>query len=125
MPDSPISDSHPGKAVQQALRDSESLFRTIIEIGPDEFVVHDMRGKIFDVNQTACDNLGYSREELLAMEIRDIEVGISLEDTRELWERVALGTAETRRRQRGRPAGPGAESASGVRENLAHRPARV
>ena len=69
--------------------------RTIIEIGPAEFVVHDMRGKIFDANQTACDNLGYSREELLAMEIRDIEVGISFEDTRELWDQVALGAAAT------------------------------
>jgi hypothetical protein len=29
------------------------------------------------------------------MEIRDIEVGISFEDGRELWERVALGTAAT------------------------------
>ncbi len=95
MPDSPSPNSQPEKAVEQALRDSESLFRTIIEIGPDEFVVHDMRGNIFDVNQTACDNLGYSREELLAMEIRDIEVGISFEDGRELWERVALGTAAT------------------------------
>ena len=77
MPDSPSSNAQPKKAVEQALRDSGSLFRNIIEIGPDEFVVHDMGGKIFDVNQTACDNLGYSREELLAMEIRDIEVGIS------------------------------------------------
>ena len=72
MPDSPSTNSQPKKAVEQELRASESLFRNIIEIGPDKFVGHDMRGKIFEVNQTACDNLGYSREKLLAMEIRDI-----------------------------------------------------
>ncbi len=95
MADSPSSDSRPRKAVGRALRDSEAPFRTIIESGPDEFFAHDILGKILDVNQTACDNLGYSREELLAMEVRDVEVGVSVEDSRALWGRVALGAAET------------------------------
>ncbi len=45
-------------------------------------------GKIFYVNQTACDFLGYSREELLSLKIEDICQGVSKETWSGFWQKV-------------------------------------
>ena len=47
-------------------KQSETRFRTLVEQAADAFFVIDAAGLIIDVNQTACDSLGYSRDELLA-----------------------------------------------------------
>jgi PAS domain S-box-containing protein len=36
--------------------------------------IHDEKGKILDVNQKACKNLQYTRDELLSRSIKDISV---------------------------------------------------
>ena len=41
--------------------------------GDAVYVIDPATGRILDVNSTACSNLGYSREELLAMGVTDIE----------------------------------------------------
>jgi PAS domain S-box-containing protein len=60
------------KTVEEALKESEQRYRTLFDSAGDAIFVHDFEGRIQDVNQTACDRLGYSREELLNMNIRDI-----------------------------------------------------
>jgi len=37
--------------------------------------VHDLEGRLLDVNRQACEGLGYTREELLSMSVADIEAG--------------------------------------------------
>lgn len=47
--------------------------RRLYEHAADAIFVHDAEGKILDVNQIACEQLGYSRDELLSMSVQDIE----------------------------------------------------
>lgn len=67
------------KALTQATSQLQ-LFRNLVDESNDSlFLVDPETSVILDVNQRACMGLGYSREELLAMRITDIEV--TLPDT--------------------------------------------
>jgi diguanylate cyclase (GGDEF)-like protein/PAS domain S-box-containing protein len=61
------------KQAEQALRTSEERYRDIFESSPLPMLVRDdaTRG-IITVNQAAVDHYGYTREELLRMEVRDL-----------------------------------------------------
>ncbi|HDP80537.1 MAG TPA: response regulator [Spirochaetes bacterium] len=61
------------KLADQRLHRSEQRFRSIIEQAADEIFVHGMDGKLIDVNRAACENLGYSREELLSLTVWDVD----------------------------------------------------
>jgi PAS domain S-box-containing protein len=63
------------------IKESEEQYRTIIETAMDGFWINDLKGKILDVNETYCRMSGYSRNELLAMSIPDIEAKESAADT--------------------------------------------
>ncbi|MCP4416473.1 MAG: PAS domain S-box protein, partial [Chloroflexi bacterium] len=61
------------KQAEEELRKSEARFRKIFEHSNDTILVVDpMEGAIVDVNPTACRMFGFSREELMAMNILDI-----------------------------------------------------
>lgn len=51
----------------------EGWARALFDGIDDAIFVHDLRGKILDVNPAACRRLGYTREELLKMNTRDID----------------------------------------------------
>jgi PAS domain S-box-containing protein len=70
---------------EEALIESEKRFRQLVEYAADAFFVHD-KGKIIEVNQQACNSLGYTREELQKMTIADLEVAISPDDLQKSWE---------------------------------------
>lgn len=46
--------------------------RDLIELAPDAFFLADLEGRITDVNQAACQMLGYSKDELVGKTIMDI-----------------------------------------------------
>jgi PAS domain S-box-containing protein len=72
------------------LQTSEQRFRLLVENAADGFFLNDENGNIHDVNQRACELLGYSREELLKMNVFDFEVAFKPEDHHELvWKRQA------------------------------------
>jgi len=73
------------RKTEEALRESEKRFRQLVEHAVDAFFVHD-KGKILEVNQQACNSLGYTREELLTMTVADLEVAISADDLQKSWE---------------------------------------
>jgi PAS domain S-box-containing protein len=52
-----------------ALAKSEEKFREYIGYSPEGIFVADSNGRYIDVNQAACDLTGYTREELLALDI--------------------------------------------------------
>ncbi len=53
------------KRAEEALRASEQRFRTFVDHATDAFFLHDERGVILDVNDQACQSLGYTRDELV------------------------------------------------------------
>ena len=54
------------------LRESEARFRTLVDHAADAILLRGDDGKLIDVNQYACELLGYSREELIGMTPRDL-----------------------------------------------------
>ena len=50
-----------------ALQESESRYRALFDNASDAIFIHDMGDRFLEVNQVACERLGYSREELLQM----------------------------------------------------------
>jgi len=59
------------RQAEEALRKSEERFRKLFEQSNDAIFIH-QAGRIIDVNQRACEMLGYSKEQLLTMEIADL-----------------------------------------------------
>ena len=60
-------------SAHQALEQSENKFQTLFNNSSDEVFVADFKGKFVELNQSACDSLEYSREELLNMNFFDIK----------------------------------------------------
>jgi len=67
----------------QDLQRSEVRFRSFVNQAVDAFFLHDMDGRLIDVNQRACDSLGYSREELLAMTVADIDPALDTDECKQ------------------------------------------
>ncbi len=55
-----------------ALLEAESRFRTYVEAAPEGIFVADQNGDYVDVNPAGCALVGYSRDELLHMNVRDL-----------------------------------------------------
>lgn len=77
-----------GRNALEALHHSEFRFRNLVEHATDSIFVHDFQGKIIDVNTRACTALGYTREELFARTIYDIETTYSKERLLQLWKKI-------------------------------------
>ena len=74
-----------------ALRESEQRFRLLLEHAPYAFYLIDRDARFIDVNRRACESVGYSREELLAMGVEDIEVRLSREAIHRIIREEAAG----------------------------------
>jgi len=70
----------------------ERLWR-LIEYSPESFFVHDYEGNIIDVNKHACESLGYTREELLRMNVRDIDEAFTAKRHWNVWRRMVPGVS--------------------------------
>ncbi len=80
------------KQAEEALRESEQRFRTLVEQAADAVALCSMEGRILDVNQRTCENLGYTREELLGMTMDQIDMDMERDRHRNrYWHRLALG----------------------------------
>lgn len=62
------------KIAEQALLDKQSQYRSAIETSPNGFWVLDMDGRIVDVNEAYVRISGYTREELIGMQVYEIDV---------------------------------------------------
>ena len=98
-----MQDTTGRKQAEEALRESERRFKTLFEQSVDTQIVHDDEGRILDCNSEACRSLGYTRDELLLLNARDLASDLlSGEERRErekaggtLWQRVVAGDPTT------------------------------
>ncbi|MDD5694493.1 MAG: Cache 3/Cache 2 fusion domain-containing protein [Bacteroidales bacterium] len=60
-------------STRSALAQSEQHFKTLFNNSSDDIFVIDMEGNFLEVNQVACDNLGYCPAEFKEMNFRDIK----------------------------------------------------
>lgn len=72
-----LRDITPRKQMEQALRESEEMLRTVFNNANDAIFVHEILpdktpGRYVNVNDRACQVLGYTREELLTRSPQDI-----------------------------------------------------
>jgi len=56
----------------EALFTSKKRYRTLFESVFDGIFIHNMYGKVLEVNRIICERLGYSKKELLGMTVADI-----------------------------------------------------
>lgn len=65
------------KEAEFAIRNSESRYRSLIELSPDPvfLIDFDQNGLIVEVNEVACHQLQYSRKELLKLSYFEVAVG--------------------------------------------------
>ena len=63
------------KRAEEALRDSEARFRTLIEQASDGIILHDVHGRIIEANAAACRQGGYTREQFLARNVAEMVDG--------------------------------------------------
>jgi PAS domain S-box-containing protein len=58
--------------MEQQIKESEEKFRALFENTNDPILINDHGGKFIEVNKTACEFLGYSKEELMNLNLKDI-----------------------------------------------------
>lgn len=61
------------KTAHKALEHSENKFQTLFNNSSDEVFVADFKGRFIELNQSACDSLEYTRDELLRMNFFEIK----------------------------------------------------
>jgi hypothetical protein len=69
--------------------ESNMILCSLVSQSGVSLFIHDFDGKIIQVNQNACDSLGYSQEELLKMNIIDIELDFDLEKAQKEWSKIS------------------------------------
>jgi PAS domain S-box-containing protein len=91
------------KHTEEELRASEARYRTFVDHATDAFMLHAEDGTVIDVNPQACDNLGYSRDELIGMTPMEFDPNVSnnlLENINEQLNRGEIVTFESRHRRK-------------------------
>ena len=79
-----VHDISERKQMEQSLR----LAQFIIENAPEAIEWITPEGKLSYVNQAECDNLGYTREELLTMSIPDLDPNFPQENWEQAWDMI-------------------------------------
>jgi len=76
-------------------KERELLYSLLVEQVSDSFFVHDDTGAFMEINDQACKALGYTREELLEMNVCDIEQNYTPETAKEVWTTISPGMPVT------------------------------
>ncbi len=65
--------------LERALRDSENSYRTLVEQASEAIFITDDKGNYVEANARACTMVGYAREEILRLNLKDIILPEDLE----------------------------------------------
>lgn len=83
-----VQDITENKIAQQRAEQSEARYKALLQQAADAMFLHDFDARILEVNQLACDTLGYSHDELCQMTLADIVPGFELATRRSRWEQL-------------------------------------
>jgi PAS domain S-box-containing protein len=72
-----------------ALRESEEKFSMVFHKSNDAIFIHDLKGRIIDVNQRVIDEFGYTRDEFLRLCIADIHPKSARAESRRAFQTVS------------------------------------
>jgi len=89
------------RRLNEAMRESERKYRDVVTTSQDGFWLTDFHGQLQEVNDAYVRLSGYSREELLRMNIAELEANESAEDVEKHIEAIMMagsGVFETRHR---------------------------
>ncbi|MCF7912096.1 MAG: PAS domain S-box protein [Candidatus Cloacimonetes bacterium] len=89
-----IQDVTRRKLAETKLKDSEELYRNLIKLASEAIYLVNRKGEVIEVNDHACTLLGYSRDELLNMQLSDIDKNYTLETFLDFWKDHGIGTAK-------------------------------
>lgn len=78
-----------------ALDGTPRLLAMAVEMAADALFVHDDTGAFLDVNQRACELLGYTREDLLGMTVFDVTQNLERVPAQATWARIQNGQSLT------------------------------
>src|ERR1700752_2140630 len=81
------------KCREETLQENTTqLFRSLEDHAPDGILMVDPQmGRFLDVNQNACNYLGYTREELFTMRVSDLDESWTPKRIVEIWQKLSHG----------------------------------
>ncbi len=82
-------DSTERREAEDALRDSEEKFSNLYHRSNDAIFLHDLEGRIVDVNERVSELFGYSRQELLSLKIAALHPKEELKQSRAAFATIA------------------------------------
>ena len=82
------------KQTEEALRESEQVFRKMFEDSMDGMVLADKTGKYIKINKALSKILGYSQEELLTMDSSDVTYPGDVNQHSDVAQQVFAGESE-------------------------------
>lgn len=72
----------------QALTEKEEKYRRLFEESKDTILISDAAGRILDVNRAGIDLFGYTKEELLSLDPKDLYSNV--EDRERMWQKLLI-----------------------------------
>lgn len=76
------------KRVEEELKQSEEKYSNLFHYSNDAIILHDLDGKIIDVNQKTLDLFGYTKSEILQIKIPSLHPPEMIEASRNQFERI-------------------------------------
>ncbi|WP_347986198.1 PAS domain S-box protein [Methylomonas sp. AM2-LC] len=90
-----VQDITQRKQNENNLRYADIRYRTLFDqAAPDALFVHNHQGNFIEVNKQACESLGYSKQELLGMNVIDLEQDFNLSLAQQVWNSVVPGETQ-------------------------------
>ena|GEM_PF-6008510 len=90
-----VQDVTDRRLAEEKLRASEERYRIFVDHVADAMFLHRADGTVLDVNQQACDSLGYAREELIGRLPHHFDPDISREQLAEVHAKLDAGESIT------------------------------
>lgn len=79
------------RKVRQSIASNDDKYRILVEQASDGIAIYDRYGKLLEVNTRACELVGYSRDELLTMNVAQVIAPDNLEETPLRYEELRTG----------------------------------